>query len=233
MHRATGVLLIVVPLLLLAALHASVINAQPPAHSGNIAGFFHELVGEWIGSYTQYNGKTKAPTKYFHAVVKELSPDAYASVFEYYRIDPKTHKPAEAGVSRMKTSISPDGKAINTITGNGDVLIDNETTSPEKHQFTEILHLASAGELQGEGTGRIDVRGMPNGKVTNYASTWTESVGSFRIAQQLKVEFRVLFFAKIFNISTDCTGSRGSDVMSLINATGKNADHAGATPGHP
>ena len=225
-----GVLPFLLTLLLLVVECPGVQSAPPPAQPVNITAFFDGLVGEWIGSYAQSNGKTQAPTKYFHAVVKATGLTTYESVFEYYRINEDTRKTELVGSSRMATTIAPDGTATNVITGNGAVLI-NKQENPESHQFSETLRMTSVGILQGLGTGSIDVNGS-SGKVTNYASTWSMHAGSFRITQQIKVRFRVLFFSQVYNINTDFTGSRGSDIMGLINASEGHANHADGTTGH-
>ena len=234
----TGMMLVLAALLLLAVLRAGVGQTHPSGQPTDINSFFHGLIGEWVGTFKQSTDNKQAPDKYFHAVVKATGPNAYETVFEYYRIDPKTKKPVQAGTSRMQTSIAANGTATNTITGTGDVLIDSSTTSPEKHQFTETLRMPSAGVMHGQGTGTINVSKTPagvtkNGKVTSYASTWTMNAGSFRIVQQIKVKFKVLlFFSKTFDIHTDFTGSRGSNILVLIKTAELNAGHAGTTTGH-
>jgi len=210
--------------LVLAVWRPGVGATQQSDQPADINRFFDGLVGEWIGTFAQANGKVQAPTKYFHAVVTVSGPASYKSVFEYYRIDEKTHKPVQAGISQMITSIDPDGTATNVIIGKGDVIINDEET-PETHQFSETLRMTSLGVLQGLGKGSIKANGQ-NGKVSNYASTWTMHAGSFRIVQQIRVTFRVLFFSWGTNISTDFTGSRGSDIMGLISTSEEKANHA-------
>jgi len=43
--------------------------------------------------------------KYFHAIVKQLSPDRYETVFEYYRLDPQTGAPIQVGATTMSTTV--------------------------------------------------------------------------------------------------------------------------------
>jgi hypothetical protein len=90
-----------------------------PADPGAIERFFHSMVGEWIGTLDQSTDQVKAPIKYFHALVKRTGPDSYKTVFEYYKLDPETREPVDAGTSIMVTRIAPGGSGTNTITGPG------------------------------------------------------------------------------------------------------------------
>ena len=152
-----GLFLILVAVLVLTVLRLGVAYTQQPAQPVDINHFFDRLVGEWIGTFAQSNGKVQAHTKYFHAVVTATGPASYKSVFEYYRIDEKTHKPVQSGVSQMITSIAPDGTATNVITGKGDVLINDEET-PETHQFSETLRMTSLGVVWAKEASRRTVR---------------------------------------------------------------------------
>jgi hypothetical protein len=202
-------------------------HAQPVAQSGDVRGFIHNLVGEWIGNYDQFTGGKKADTKYFHAIIKQSGPDTYQTDFEYYRLEEHTGKPIKVGESIMTTTLASDGTATNNIVGKGDVRIDPKTSKPEQHDLSEVLRVSPTGGLQGSGSGRISVSGMTlgmgkNGKVTDYRSAWTMKNGALEISQELKVKFKVLLFSKSFVITAQFTGNRGSDITGLMKrAAGK------------
>lgn len=197
-----------------------------PSQPADLNAFFKEIVGEWIGTFDQSTNKVKAPTKYFHMVAKQTGSNSYETTFKYYRINQKTRKSEEAGLSSIITKIT-DSTATSSITGKGDVLINPETLRPEQHQLSETAQMNSQGILHGKGTGSIRLGGMPlglgrNGKVTDYTSIWTMQNDTLQIDQILKVRFKVLFFSKTFNITTKFTAKRGSDVMTLIKSTENN-----------
>jgi hypothetical protein len=83
--------------------------------------------------------------------------------------------------------------------------------------------MSSPNVLQGSGTGSIKVddsqsgsgRGR-DGKVVQYANTWSMSDRVLRITQQFKVRFKVLLFGRTYSIAMDHTLRRGSDIMGLI-----------------
>ena len=200
---------------------------------GDTNSFLHEMVGDWIGTFDQSTDQVNASTKYFHARARQTGPDSYETVFEYYKLDPETRQPVDAGRSSMATRITPDGTVTNTIAGNGDVLINVKTLRSEQHQFSEVLQMSSPDVLQGSGSGSIKVSSAQSGsgrdgKVVQYASTWSMSNGILRITQQFKVKFKVLFFARTYSITMDHTIRRGSDIMGLIRKAGGNAN-----PGRP
>ena len=197
---------------------------QQPAKPMDVNTFFGNIMGDWIGTFDQFTNKEKAPTKYFHMVAKQTGSDSYEATFKYYRIDQKTRKTEEAGLSNIITKITPDGTATSSITGKGDVLINPETLRPEQHQLTETAQINQDGILYGKGSGSIKLGGMPlglgrNGKVTDYTSIWSMKNDTLQIDQILKVRFKVLFFSKTFNITTKFTAKRGSDVMALIKSS--------------
>lgn len=213
--RVTAIML----LLILATSIAA--YSQPSAPPKDIQAFFYEIIGDWIGTVEQYTGTVKADTKYFHAVIKQTSPDTYEASFEYYRIDKQTHAPVQIGVTTMTNKITPEGTATNTITGKGDVFIDPQTVKPEQHTLSEVLRMSPSGSLEGKGSGKISVSGMPlgsgkNGKVSDYTSTWILNNGVLKLTERLKVSFRILFFAKHFDIIDNFEARRGNDVIDLM-----------------
>ena len=111
--------------------------------------------------------------------------------------------------------------ATNSITGNGQVLIDPKTSKHEQHDLSEVLHVSPSGGLQGSGSGRISVSGMilrmcKNGKVKDYRRARTMSNEARKISQELKVKFRLLILSKSFGITAEFTGNRGSDIVGLM-----------------
>jgi len=148
--------------IVLAALSSGAGHAQQ-TESADIDNFFHALVGEWIGTLEQSTDQVKASTKYFHVLATQTSPNSYETVFEYYKLDPKTREPMDAGTSRMVTRIAPDGTVTNAITGDGDVLIDAKTLRPAQHQLSEIAQMSSPNVLLGSGTGSIKVGSAQSG----------------------------------------------------------------------
>ncbi len=218
----------VTPIVLMLGLAASVSGySQAPAPPKDIAGFFHEIIGEWIGTAEQYTGGIKADTRYFHAVAKQTGPDTYEAVFEYFRLDEKTHAPVQVGVTRMTTKITPEGTATNTIVGEGEVSLDPHTRKPEKNQLSEVLRMSPSGSLEGKGHGIISVGDTAlglgkNGKVSEYTSTWVLHDGVLSISERLRVTFRILFFARHYDIVDSFRAIRGSDVMSLMKSAGAN-----------
>lgn len=207
--------------LVLAIATSVAVYPQAPAPPRDIAGFFHQIIGEWIGTVEQYTDGVKADTKYFHAVVKQTSPDAYEAVFEYYRFDKKTHTPVQVGVTSMTTKITEEKIATNTITGRGDVFLDSKTSKPEEHQMSEVLRMSPSCSLEGKGSGKISVGGTvlgvgKNGEVSDYTSTWTLGNGVLSISERLRVTFRVLFFTRHYDIVYDFKAERGSDIMGLM-----------------
>ena len=206
--------------LILALLSYAVWYPQQVTPASDIKGFFLEMAGEWIGTFDQSTNKVKTATKYLHAVARQTDPDSFETLFTYYKIDPQTQVPVDAGTSIMVTKIASDGTATNTISGTGDVLIDPKTLKSVQHQVTEKVRLSSANALQGSGTGTITVLGMRGpgryGKVFDYASTWSINHGMLQISQRFKVRFRVLFFGGTYSVATEHTLKRGKDIMSLV-----------------
>ena len=222
-------------LLILSLLPSVAAYSQPSASPSDIAGLFHEIIGEWIGTVEQDTDGIKGNTKYFHAVVKQTSPDTYEAVFEYYRLDANTHAPIEVGVTNMTNKITANGTATDIITGKGNVFINPTTSKPEEHQLTEVLHMTPSGSLEGKGSGKISISGLTlgagkNGKVSNYTSTWVLNNGVLRISERLRITFHILFFAKHSDIVDNFEGRRGSDIMGLMKSAGGNL--ASTTPSH-
>lgn len=210
-------------------------HAQPTTPPKDTAGFFFNIIGEWIGTVEQYTGGVKADTKYFHTVVKQTSPDTYDAVFEYYRLDKKTHAPVQIGATTMTNKIAADGTATNTITGKGDVFINPKTSKPEEHQLSEVLHMSPSGSLEGKGSGRISVSGIAlgagkNGKVSDYTSTWVLNNDVLKLEERLKVTFHVLFFEKHFDIVDKFEAKRGSDITGMMKSAGGNSNATSTPP---
>jgi hypothetical protein len=211
--------------------------SQPSAPPKDIKSFFHEIIGDWIGTVEEYTDGVKADTKYFHAALKQTSSDTYEAVFDYYRLDKKTLAPVQIGATKMTNKITPNGTATNTITGKGEVFIDLKTLKPEEHTLSEVLHMSPSGNLEGEGSGKISVSGIilgagKNGKVSAYTSTWVLKDGILNITEQLRVTFHILFFAKHSDIVDYFKGTRGSDIEGLMKRAGDNLNSNAPTPNH-
>ena len=228
MRDVNPVMSVALPLammLAVALITSGVGYAQTIAATNDVRDFINPLIGEWIGVYEQFTDGKKAGTNYFHAIIKQSGPDTYQTVFEYYRLDEKTGAPVPVGESIMNTTVASDGTATNNIIGKGEVAIDSKTTKPEQHDLSEVLRVSPSVGLQGSGSGRISVSGMPlglgkNGKVTDYHSDWTMQNGALMITQELKVKFRLLLFSKSFVITAKFTGNRGSDIAALVKSAG-------------
>lgn len=210
---------------LLFILTTSPIYCQTFESPKDIESFFHDIIGEWIGTVDQSTGDVKANTKYFHADIKQTSADTYKAVFEYYKLDPKSHLPVKVGMTEMTNKITSAGIATNTITGKGDVMIDVNTSKPEEHTLSEVLHMSPSGSLIGEGSGTISVSGLTlgagkNGKVSDYTSIWVLKNDMLTITEQLSITFRVLFFSKHYDIVDVFKAKRGSDIEGLMKSAG-------------
>lgn len=195
--------------------------SQTSAPPTNIAAFYHEMVGAWIGTVEQYTDGIKADTKYFHGVVKQTSSDTFETLFEYYRLDKETHAPVQVGVTSMTTKITPEATATNTITGKGDVFTSPKVSESEEHLLSEVLLMSPSGGLKGKGSGKISVGDIAlgkgkNGEVSDYTSTWSISNDILSITERLKITFRVLIIAKHYDIVYDFKAKRGSDIMGLM-----------------
>jgi hypothetical protein len=195
--------------------------AEPSLHPSSVASFLGSLVGEWIGTCIQSTDGQASDNKYFHAIIKQLDPDTYETVFEYYRLDPQTGAPIKVGLAIVTTKVAPEDTATNTIVGSGEVLLDPQTSKADQYELSEVLSVSPAGGLEGTGSGRISVSGMPlglgkNGKVQDYRSTWSENNGVLSITEHLKVKFTVLFFSKRFTVVAGYTAQRGSDIAGLM-----------------
>lgn len=197
--------------------------AQSAASQASPRSFFRSIIGEWVGTCEQSTDGKQADNKYFHAVVRQIDDSTFDSQFEYFRLDKKTGSPLRIGNSTVTTTVAADGTARNKITGKGIVLVNNEPKN-QTHSLLEVLSCASAGSMQGQGSGTIKVGGMPlglgkNGKVQSATSAWSISNGILNICQTLKIGFRALVFKKKFDVIARYTARRGSDVVSLM--TGK------------
>jgi len=194
--------------------------AQVSSGAKDVAAFFRSITGEWIGTCEQSTDGEKAENKYFHAVIKQVDPSTFSSKFEYYRFDKAKNAPLKIGDATVITTVAPDGSAKAKITGEGIVLV-NEKPKDQSHELQESLVGLSSGGLQGQGTGKVSVKGMPlglgkNGKVESSKSNWNLDNGVLTIDQNLKVGFRALFIKKSFDMTAHYTARRGTDVASLI-----------------
>ena len=84
----------------------------------------------------------------------------------------------KVGESIITTTVDSDGTATNNITGDGQVLINPESSRPEQHDLSEVLSVLPSGGLQGIGSGHISVSNLflgigGKGAVTDYHSVWT------------------------------------------------------------
>ncbi len=192
---------------------------------GTIQSFFGSIVGEWIGTVRESTNGQYSDLKYFHATIKQITPDTYESTFHYYRIDDKTHAPLDIGASTMSTKLTSLTAATNTVSGKGEIRITLDNLKSETHQLTELLRIDSSGTLSGTGSGIIHVGGMPfglgsNGVWNNDVSAWSVNDGVLKIGQKFKVEFRVFFIKRSFSITTYYTAKRGDDVFALMKNPG-------------
>ena len=210
----------------------SIVAGAQPAARTNVREFFRGITGEWIGTCQQNTDGQQADDKYFHAIIREVTPDSFSTQFDYYRVDDKTGGLVKIGTSSVATCISADGTAKNRITGTGEVLVDNKPKK-QQHDLTELLSYSNAGSLQAQGNGTLSVSGMPlglgkNGKVRNDKSMWSLNNGVLCIKQNLNVAFRALFFTKSFNVTAIYTAQRGANVACLLNKPGMYGSGNGA-----
>lgn len=216
---------------LLVILIATMFAGPTFAANGNVGDFFKSVTGDWIGTCKQSTDGKQADDKYFHASVRQTSPNTFETQFEYYRLDSKTGQLVRAGGSSVVTTIAPDGTAKSKITGNGQILVNNSPKN-QQHDLMEVLSFGDSG-LQGKGTGTLSVSGMPlglgkKGKVRNDKSTWAVSNGMLTIHQSLDVSFKALFISKSFSVVANYTAKRGTDVACLA---GKTANYSGSANG--
>ena len=87
MNRVRVIVCTLAMMLAVSSMTSSFGYAQPVVQANEVSGLIHQLIGDWIGTYEQLTDGKKADTKYFHAVIKQSSPDTYQTVFEYYRLD--------------------------------------------------------------------------------------------------------------------------------------------------
>lgn len=204
--------------LVLAAVSALCSQLGPPQASAGA--FFASAVGEWVGMCEQTTDGDAADDKYFRAVVTKVDEDTFESRFEYYRFDREAGAPLRVGDMLVRTTVNPDGTAVNTVTGQGTVLVDYDP-KPQEYELSEVLTCTGPNSLEGRGSGRVKVGGLPfglgkNGRISEAESTWSLADGVMTVHQSLKAGFRVLFFTKSFHIEAYYTAERGSDVAALI-----------------
>jgi hypothetical protein len=200
----------------------------------DVAVFFRSICGEWVGSCEQSTNGESAEDKYFHVIVNESAIGTFDSRFEYFRLDKESGDLLKIGEATMTTTVTADGTAECKTNGKGTVLVNNQPKNQE-HQLLEALSSATSGGLQGRGTGKISVFGLPlglgkNGKVQESNSTWSLNDGVLTINQKISVGFRALFFTKKFDIKAKYVARRGSDMASLMTVlTQASARPAGKT----
>jgi hypothetical protein len=190
------------------------------AANGGVGEFYRSIVGDWVGTCEQSTDGVKADNKYFHAVVKQLSPSEFVTHFEYFKVDRATGRSAQIGESQVRTVISPNGAAASVITGKGTVLVNNKP-KPQEHELTETQTCTAACSLEGTGTGKVKVGNMPlglgkNGKVRESKTAWSLTNGVLAIDQKLRVAFSALIFSKSFTLEAHYTARRGTDVASVM-----------------
>jgi hypothetical protein len=194
---------------------------QPPSSTNDVQGFFNGVCGDWIGTVNQYTDAQKADTKYIHAVIRQTGPDTCGVAITYYRVNQDTGLPTQIGATTMTNVVNADGTDTDTIVGDCDAAIDPRTIRHQTYNLFELLHLSSAGSLEGTGGGTIDVSGIEfdagkNGKVSDYSSSWALDKGYLSIKEQFRITFRALIFSKRVNVSYDFEAQRGSDVYGLM-----------------
>jgi hypothetical protein len=199
---------------------SAVSHAQPAGGNG-VKGFFSNIVGEWIGTCQQSTDGKQADNKYFHMTKKQVDGSTFAGQLEYYRVDRKTGTPLHIGDSTVTTTVDGNGLAHSKILGKGTVLINETESKNEQHDFQEVVSAIGGYSLQGQGSGKISVAGMPlgvgkNGKVKDSKSAWSLSNGILSIRQTLNVGFKAFFVSKSFSIAANYTAKRGSDVFGLM-----------------
>ncbi len=215
LSRHTTISLLILALAILASGIAQA--AAPP--QGDSRAFLRSIVGDWIGTCKQSTDGEQAEDKYFHATVKQVDQNTFDCKFEYYRL--QNGSPLLIGSSVVTTTIAADGSARNRITGKGTVLVENKPKN-QSHDFTEVVRPAGVGKLEGAGSGKISVSGLPlgvgkNGRVKSSRSTWVLSDGVLTIDQSIRANFRVLFLSKSFDVVARYTAHRGTDVAALMN----------------
>ncbi len=221
LNRVTRSACTLAMMLAVVSIASTVAHSQPATPSSGIEAFFAALPGDWIGTVSQSTDGKFSDTKYFHVATKQLTPDIFETVFTYYRLDEKTGAPVLSGVSGMATKIDDSGLATNTLIGKGDIMVEPNSWKTETHEITELLRTAPAGGLEGTGSGKISVIGMPlnagkNGKVKGYTSTWSVTDDVLSISQRFKVAFKVFLFSKSYTITADYTAKRGTDIVGLM-----------------
>lgn len=208
-----------------AILLSSIVTFAQSSSQDGAKKFFKDITGEWIGVCEQSTDGQQAENKYFHAIVKETSPNTFLCSFDYYRIDKDTGAPLPIGKSEVTTTIADDGTVTNKITGSGTVMVNKEPKD-QKHELQEVLSSSKSNSLQGSGKGTISVSGMPlglgkNGKILNASSNWSLDKDTLVIDQSLKVGFKALFVTKKFDIAAHYTARRGTSVASLMPSKGR------------
>lgn len=228
----TAVLRIVLAIVLLAGFAYGKQPDQPTVDS-----FMQKMVGEWIGIFRQSTDEVHAPPQYFRSVARQTGPSSYETVFRYYEIDPATRYLVDAGTATVVTRIARDGRAINTMNGGGEVLIEEDTPMWEKHRFSEIMEMSSPDILQGSGRGTLTVSDTPydeegkDGEIIEYTSNWSMKDGFLRISQQFQVEFKTFIFEKTYNITMDHEVRRGNNIMDLFRNAAVREQENPAAPG--
>lgn len=207
----------VIPALLALTFSAGATPARAQANAGS---FYHSITGEWIGTCAQSTDGQQAENKYFHAIVKQVSPCSYNTSFEYYRMDKDTGKPIRIGGTSVATTVSSDGTAQSKIVGSG-LMFVNGSPKNQQHELTEVARACSSNSLAGQDNGTISVSGMPlglgkNGKIKNAQSSWEMKNGTLYIDQKLTAGFKAFFFTKSFDVELHSIAMRGSDVVSLM-----------------
>lgn len=206
---------------LAAAMVAVIVGCAIPASAAatDAKSFFNKMVGEWVGTCRQTTDGKSADNKYFHVLVKQISPNTYTSNFDYYRVDSKTKKLLKIGSSDVTTTIGADGVARNKISGKGTMLVDFKPKQ-QTHQLQEVLSSSSDG-LKGQGSGTLSVSGMPlglgkGGKIQSATSTWSLNNDTLTIHQTIKAGFRALFISKTYDVVATYVAKRGTDIASIV-----------------
>lgn len=216
--RARRSIFVAAGTLALAFIMSAAVYAQPSS-TGDVREFLRDIAGEWIGVCEQTTDGERADDKYFHAVIRQVDADTFDGQFEYYRFEEGSRSPLPIGDTTVVITVDPDGAAKSEIAGRGTILVYDKPET-EQHEMSEVLICAGTSGLQGEGTGKIEVSGIPfglgkKGKIKTK-TTWSLNNDVLTIHQTLKTEFRVLFFKKGFSVVAHYTATRGSDVASLI-----------------
>jgi len=194
---------------------ASFGQSQPQVGQRFLAG----LEGEWVGTAQQRIEGQEPLTRYFHLVVRRRDDQTFTMTLRYYRPNPKTGALEVAGVEEGTSTVQPDGSIQRQMQGTGYVLVDNGP-KPESHSATGRARATSAGVLEGEASGTIQVDGLPlgvgkRGRIERAREEWSVTDGLLIGRTSFVACFKALMISKRFKVETTCRAERGSNLAAL------------------